>query len=42
MAALEALQPQVQAEKNGDWASSIGESLFDLEIRFSNLLEKFA
>jgi hypothetical protein len=42
IAALEGLQPQEQAKKNRDWDSSIGKSLFDLEIRFSNLLQKFA
>jgi hypothetical protein len=42
IAALEALPPQVKAQKNEGWDSSIGESLFDLEIRFSNLLDKFA
>jgi hypothetical protein len=42
MAALEALPPQLQAVKNEGRDSSIGESLFDLEMRFSKLLNKFA
>jgi hypothetical protein len=42
MAELEERQPQVQTVKNDDRDSSIGESLFDLEIRFSKLLDKFA